>query len=203
MDDAPLILIDTNDNALVPDCVTVQTAGEQPADENVIFPVRDDVEAFAATLIVMLPLPLPDVLLSVSHDASFDTVHDVFDVTVMLYELAEEPTDLLVGETESVGAGATPDCVTVHTCDGPFVAVNVIFPVREDVEAFAATLTVMLPLPLPDVGLSFSHDTFVDTVHDVFDEIVMVNELTVEPTDLLDGEIESERAAPDCVTVQT
>ena len=79
-----------------------------------IFPVRADVEVFAAALNVILPFPLPDVVPNVSHDTSFVTVHDVFDVTEMLLpELAAEPTDLLVGEIVSVGVKGA--CVTVHT----------------------------------------------------------------------------------------
>ena len=76
--------------------------------------MREDVEVFAVTLNVTLPFPLPDVLLSVSHDASFETLHDVFDVTEMLLpELAAEPTDLLVGEIES--EGVTPGWLNVQT----------------------------------------------------------------------------------------
>ena len=134
---------------VIPDCVTVNTTDGNPLAENVIFPVREDVDVFAATLNVTLPFPLPDVVPSVSHDASFDTVHDVFDVTEMLLlELAAEPTDLLVGEIESTGSGGgVGPCVTVHTLGSQPVAENVILPVRDDVDVFAAALNVMLPFP--------------------------------------------------------
>ena len=68
--------------------------------------MREDVEVFAVTLNVTLPFPLPDVLLSVNHDASFDMVHDVFDVTEMLLpELAVAATLFDVGKIESEGVG--------------------------------------------------------------------------------------------------
>ena len=138
----------------------------------------------------MLPLPLPDVLLSVSHDASFDTVHDVFDVTVMLYELAEEPTDLLVGEIESVGA--TPDCVTVHTCGEQPAALNVILPVRGDVEVFSNTKTATLSLPLPESVVPINHNTSAATDHDVSDVTLMLFQLAGAATFIVIGETDNE-----------
>ena len=61
-----------------------------------------------------LPFPLPDVVLNVNQDASFDTFHDVFEVTEMLLpELAAAPMFIVVDEIESVGG--TPACVTVQT----------------------------------------------------------------------------------------
>ena len=74
---------------------------------------------------------------------------------------------------------------------------------RAVVDVFAATLAVTLPFPLPDVGLSVSHDTSFDTVQAPFAEIVMVNELAAESTDLLVGEIVSVGVTPACVTVHT
>ena len=79
----------------------VHSCDSQPSAANVIFPVREDVEVFAAAVNVMLPLPLPDILFSVSHDAFVETLHAVFDITEILFELTPDPTDLLAGSIES------------------------------------------------------------------------------------------------------
>jgi hypothetical protein len=138
-----------------PACVTVTVC---PA--TVAVPVRALELVLAATVSVTVPPPLPDAGLTVIHDAPLDAVqpHPAGLVTVTEDVPAPAPTDTVVGEAENVQA--TPACVTVTVCPA-----TVTVPVRALELVFAATVSVTVPPPLPDAGLTVIHDAPLDAVH--------------------------------------
>ena len=64
-------------------------------------------------LYITVPFPLPSVVSSVNHDASFATVQDVFEVTTMYPLIPPVVRFTVFGEIES--EGVAPACVTVQT----------------------------------------------------------------------------------------
>jgi hypothetical protein len=122
-------------------------------------PVRELVLEFAAIVSVTDPLPLPDVGLTVIHDALLEAVQaqPAGAVTLTLDVPAPAATDSVVGDAENVQG--TPACVTVTVCPA-----TVTVPVRELVLEFAAIVSVTDPFPLPDAGLTVIHDAPLDAV---------------------------------------
>ena len=120
----------------------------------VTVPVRDVVPAFAPTLTVTLPFPLPevpDVTVIQATLLSADHPHEVPAVTPTVNVPPPEPADVLAGEMLNVQPA--PDWVTLKVCP-PAVMV----PVRV-APLFAWTLYVTHPLPLPDPpDRIFNHD---------------------------------------------
>jgi hypothetical protein len=72
-----------------------------------------------------------------------------------------------------VGVGVTPFCVTARVL--LIVALStVIVAVRLEVDVFSSTLTVTLPSPLPDVGLTLHQFLSLDTAQAVLDLILNI-----------------------------
>ena len=92
----------------------MHTCGVHPSAENVIWPLRDDVDLFSEAMNVTTSLPLPKVVFNHSHDASVETDHYAFDVTEMLFQPSAASMLIVVGEIDS--EGEAPDCFTVQTC---------------------------------------------------------------------------------------
>ena len=76
-----------------PDCVTVNVRVNPPPD-TVIFPVRDAVPVFWATLYTIFPFPFPLAVFTVSHDADDFAVHDTSAVTPSSLPLAASAVKL-------------------------------------------------------------------------------------------------------------
>ena len=99
---------------------------------------------------VIFPLLEPEVEDKLIQDASFDAVQSAFDVMEMLFEVAAEVTEILVGDTVGTSTLA-PFCVTVIVLlsdpEVRFVSDTVTVPVRFEILVLAAAFTVMV-LPL-------------------------------------------------------
>jgi len=95
---------------------------------------------------------------SVIHDASFDAVQSAFDVIEMLFEVAAEVTEILVGDTVGTSTLA-PFCVTVMVRlsepEERFVSDTVTVPVRFEVLVLADAVTLMV-LPLVETVIQLA-----------------------------------------------
>jgi len=141
----------------LPFCVTV-TLAEPALFWIVTVPVRLLVVLFSAMDRVRFALlePLSDD--SVIHDASFDAVQSAFDVIEMLFEVAAEVTEILVGDTVGTSTLA-PFCVTVMVRlsepEERFVSDTVTVPVRFEVLVLADAVTLMV-LPLVETVIQLA-----------------------------------------------
>ena len=79
----------------------MHTCGVQPSAWNVILPVREDVEVFCDAVTVTFPLPLPEAVELASHPTSAPTDHDVFDVTLMLFQPPAAAKFIVEGEIDN------------------------------------------------------------------------------------------------------
>lgn len=129
----------------------------------VTVPVRDEVVGFAATAIVTEPLPVPLAPpVTVNQAAWLDAVHAqvlpaVTETLVVSPAAADDRLDGVMAGLQVT----TPACVTVNVRSA-IVAV----PVRDDVEVFAATAIVTLPLPVPLVAdVKVSQPALLDADH--------------------------------------
>ena len=133
----------------LPSCVTV-TLAEPALFCIVIVPMRLLVVLFSEIEMVIFPLLEPEVEDKLIQDASFDAVQSAFDVMEMLFEVAAEVTEILVGDTVGTSTLA-PFCVTVIVLlsdpEVRFVSDTVTVPVRFEILVLAAAFTVMV-LPL-------------------------------------------------------
>jgi hypothetical protein len=164
----------------------------------VTVPVRGLVLVLAPTETVADPLPLPDVGLTVIHDAPLDVVQPQPDgaVTVIVEAVVPAATDSSVGE--AVKVQATPAWVTVT--DRP---ATVTVAARAPALGLAATAIVTTPSPLPDAGLTVIHGAVVDADQPQPAEVVT---LTLEvpasaATDSVVGATVNVQDEPDWVTV--
>ena len=108
------------------------------------------------TLIVALLEPEVDD--NVIHEASFDAVQSAFDVIEMLFEVAAEVTEILVGDTVGTSTLA-PFCVTVMVLlrepEVRLVNDTVTVPVRLEILVLVEAFTVMvLPLGVTVIQLA-------------------------------------------------
>lgn len=127
----------------------------------------------ALTSIKIVPLPVPLDGDTVSHEeALLDAAHDTLDVIVTDVPPASDGGVQDVFDTSNLDDDAAAAlCTTVIVLVIP-PPVIVTVPVLPDVEVFAVTLTVMLPLPVPLEGEIVSHDAaLLDAVHDTLDVI--------------------------------
>ena len=123
-----------------------------------IVPVRLIVVLFSEMERVMFALLEPEVEDRVIHDASFDAVQSAFDVIEMLFDVAAEVTEILVGDTVGTSTLA-PFWVTVMVLlsepEVRFVSDTVTVPVRFEILVFAAAFTVMV-LPLVETVIQLA-----------------------------------------------
>jgi len=95
---------------------------------------------------------------SVIHDASFEAVHSAFEVIEILFDVAAEGIEKLVGDTVGTSTAA-PFCVTemvrLSEPEVRFVSDTVTVPVRFEVLVLAEVFTVMvLPLVVTVIQLA-------------------------------------------------
>jgi hypothetical protein len=116
----------------------------------VIVVVRGLLDVFSATESITEPLPEDAAGLIPTHDALLDAVQaqPAGEVTVTPAEPASAVIDTAVGETAKVH-GALPAWST--TTNWPATR---MFPVRSVEPVFAVTDTVIVPVPVPDAGLT-------------------------------------------------
>ena len=76
-------------------------------------PERPLIVTFVSAVIVNVASPVPDVLESVSHEASDDTIHAWLEVTVKFLLPPDEVKDADVGVTLNVGAAPSCETLTV------------------------------------------------------------------------------------------
>lgn len=121
-----------------------------------------------------MPLPDPVPGLTVSHGALSLAVHVSVPpvtptVTVWLAGFAALCVAAKVkldGLTLNVGAAVIVKVTGMVTADAP-VALRVMTPLRVPVaKLLCVALIVMVPLPVPDVGETVSHETLSFAVHD-------------------------------------
>ena len=96
--------------------------------------------------------------------------HDV--LALILNILLPLPAANSILSIFSVSTSAAPFCVT-FTVLSPASDFTVIVAVRSVIEVFSSTLTVTLPPLLPDVGLTLHQAWSLDTVHEVFEVILI------------------------------
>ena len=124
----------------------------------VIVPVRLLIVLFSEMEMVIFALLEPEVDDSVIHEASFEAVQSAFDVIEMLFEVAAEVTEILVGDTVGTSTLA-PFCVTVMVRlsepEVRLVSDTVTVPVRFEILVFAAAFTVMV-LPLVETVIQLA-----------------------------------------------
>ena len=146
-------------DGVAPACVTVNV---WPA--TVIAPVRaetDDVWAAIETPRVALPAPAAGMTVSQGCELVADQEASGTElVSVSVRVAAADPMSQVVGATVKVGVA--PDCVTA-TLRPAMVAVAVRG--RTDVVC-AVAVNVVLPLPIPEEGLTDNHAASVDADHE-------------------------------------
>ena len=124
----------------------------------VIVPVRLLIVLFSEMEMVIFALLEPEVDDSVIHEASFEAVQSAFDVIEMLFEVAAEVTEILVGDTVGTSTLA-PFCVTVMVRlsepEDRFVSDTVTVPVRFEVLVLADAVTLMV-LPLVETVIQLA-----------------------------------------------
>ena len=76
-------------------------------------PERLLILSFVSAVIDNVPSPVPDVLESVSHSTSDETVHDWLEVTVRVLLPPEKVKDADVGVTLNVGVAPSCETLTV------------------------------------------------------------------------------------------
>ena len=123
-----------------------------------IVPVRLLVVLFSAMERVMFALLEPEVEDRVIHEASLVAVQSAFEVIEMLFDVAAEVTEILVGETVGTSTLA-PFCVTVMVLlsepEVRFVSDTVTVPVRFEIPVLAEVFTVIV-LPLVVTVIQFA-----------------------------------------------
>lgn len=121
-------------------------------------------------LLVAVTVMVPPETLAVHHEALLDTVTVEFDDTLAVFVPPSTLKDNSVGFTPSV----TPSCdILIVLVSSPALIVTV--PSRGEDDEAALALTVIVELPVPEVGFTESQLTGLQlAVHLVFEEIVTV-----------------------------
>jgi hypothetical protein len=177
-------------------CVTVNVA---PAMVSV--PVRLEATVFAATVKPAVPVPDPAApLVSVIQDALLAAVHaqPVATLTVLVPVPPDAVNDWLAGEIDGEHDAAA--CVTVNV-----VPAIVRVPVRLEATAFAPTLKVTEPLPVPVAPpVIVIHGALLAAVqlHPLATVTVLLPLPAAAVKDWLAGEIDGEQEAAAWVTVK-
>jgi hypothetical protein len=163
-------------------------------------PVRDEVDVFAATVKLTVPVPLPLApAVTVIHAALLTAVHaqPVVVVTLVLPVPPGATAFSEVGETVNTHGAAS--CVTVTVWPA-----TVSVPVRELVDVFAATLKLTVPLPLPLApAVTVIHAALLVAVH-AQPVVVVTLVLPVPPAATAFSEVADNvkvQGTPACVTV--
>ena len=134
--------------AAAPACVTVQVR-ESPPPATMTAPMRDTVAGLVATLNVTVPLLTPELPpVTAIHEMLDTAVHDMFAVTLMVRPLAATLEKLVFAGLMTSDAAA-PACVTEQVREIPPPA-TITAPVREDVAGLVVTLSVTVPLLVPE-----------------------------------------------------
>ena len=150
--------------------VTVINRVDAPGAVTVIVPVLGTVPALAVALILNEPLPVRFAgtkLLNVNHVTLLETLHVLFDVTLIVALLAGDCGLHAAADKLSV----PPPCVTVIVRVGALGAVTVTVALL-DAPVFVATLIRNEPLLVRLVGTKLpttNHDALLDTVHVLFE----------------------------------
>ena len=167
-DSKDMLLLFNCNVGLTPTCVTVMVCDKSPAF-TVIVVERGDVDVFSDTYTVIVALFEPEDELNVHHVLSLLIVHEVFEVMVNESEPFEDSNAMLVLFNCTVGLA--PACVTAMVCDcSP--ALTVIVALREDVDLFSETLTVIVPLFEPEEVLTVHQSWSLITFQLVLEVIV-------------------------------
>jgi hypothetical protein len=130
--------------------------------ETVTVPVRKVVPVFAVTVTASVPLLLPEVGVTVIQLASSVTVHVELEVTDAFWLPDALVKVRLVGETERVQDGSCVTLIILVVLHPETVTV----PVRKVAPVFAVTVTVSVPLLLPEVGVTVIQLASSVTAHD-------------------------------------
>jgi len=163
----------------------------------VIVALREDVEVFSVTLTVTVASFEPDDVLTLHQVWLLVTDQEVLEVMVKeSFPLEASNVKLLLFNCSVTLA---PDCVTVMFCDcSP--ALTVMVAVRESMEVFSDTLTVIVPLFDPEKVLTVHQSWSLVIVHEVLEVMVKV------PVPLVDSNVKlvlfscSVGLVPACVT---
>ena len=138
--------------------------------------------AFDVTTRESIPLPIPLVGETVSHEALLDAVQEMFEVTVAVVIPAVAGAAQDVSESSSdPGATAEPAWVTVMVLLLP-PPETVIIPVLAT-PVFAVTSRVSMVVPVPLVGVTVSHEALLDAVQDASVRTIAVLISTVASAD--------------------
>ena len=153
---------------------------------------------FSAMDRVRFALPEPELDDSVIQSALSEAVQLAFEVMEMLFEVAAEVTDMLVGET--VGATTlVPLCVTVISLlrepEVSPVSDTVTFPVRDEVLVLAEAFTEMV-LPLVETVIQFASVEVVNVP-----SVVTVTVFVPPPVSKVRLSGETVKVLPSCVTL--
>ena len=142
----------------------------------VIVPVRLLVVLFSSMERVIFALLEPFDSDSVIHDASFKASQLAFDVIEILFDVAAEVTEILVGDTVGTSTLA-PFCVTVMVRlsepEVRCVRETVTVPVRFEMLVLAVAFTVMV-LPLVETVIQLAASVEVENVPSVLTVTVFV-----------------------------
>jgi hypothetical protein len=131
---------------------------------------------FAATVTVALPVPVPLAGATVAHAALLDAVHPHVPSVAVTPTLDAPPAAATFADpAESVKPHGAAACVTVYAWP-PIVTVAVLAAPR-----FAATVTSMLPVPVPLAGLTVTQAALLETVHAQVDALAVTVRPVVPP----------------------